>query len=73
MLRLLLSDGKILVAELSRQAQADPRHPDGPSSRLGEHPSPVGQRQADPEEDIPCQVRPLPDSLKTTGLLDIVP
>jgi len=53
-----------------RQTQSTP---DNPSSRLGEHPSPVGQRQADPEEDIPCQVRPLPDSLKTTGLLDIVP
>lgn len=35
-------------------------------------PSPVGQRQAVPEEGILCQVRPLPDSPKAIGLLDIV-
>lgn len=68
MLRLLLSKGKILVAELSLQVQADDL-----SWRWGNAPITCWQRQAVPNRSIFCQVRLIPDSPKAIGLLDIVP
>ena len=76
-LRLLLPHGKILVAELPPGIRQCRCSPDDPSSEGGEEGGVRhllgGRGQAAPIGGLVRQIRPLPDSPKDIGLLDVVP